>query len=43
MACHLQGLRGFAVELDPAYCDVILRRFEDLTGEEAVRTDRCEA
>ena len=29
--------RCFGMEIDPAYCDVIVRRFENLTGEEAVR------
>lgn len=27
----------FTVELDPVYCDVILTRWENLTGEKAVR------
>jgi len=31
--------RCFGMEIDPAYCDVIVRRFENLTGEEAVRWD----
>ena len=29
--------RCFGIEIDPAYCDVIVRRFENLTGEEATR------
>jgi DNA modification methylase len=36
IACELLGLRGHAVELDPAYCDVIIRRYEEITGKEAV-------
>ena len=31
--------RCFGMEIEPAYCDVIVRRFENLTGEEAVRWD----
>jgi len=31
--------RCFGMEIDPSYCDVIVRRFEKLTGEEAVRWD----
>ena len=33
------GRRSFGMEIDPSYCDVIVRRFENLTGEEAVRWD----
>lgn len=29
--------RCFGMEIDPAYCDVIVRRWENLTGEEATR------
>ena len=28
-----------AMELDPRYCDVIIKRWQDLTGEDAVRED----
>jgi len=31
--------RCFGMEISPQYCDVIVRRFENLTGEEAVRWD----
>jgi len=27
------------MELDPRYCDVIVERWEKLTGEKAVRTE----
>lgn len=33
IACELLGLKGHGVELDPGYCDVIIRRFEELTGQ----------
>ena len=32
IACELLARRGYALELDPRYCDVILARFEELTG-----------
>jgi DNA modification methylase len=32
IACERLGRRCFAVELDPAYCDVIRRRYEEYTG-----------
>jgi len=35
VACEMQGLDGRGVELDPRYCDVIIRRFAELTGQEA--------
>ena len=34
VACEVAGTRGYGMEVDPAYCDVILRRYEDLTGTE---------
>ena len=35
VACEIMGRRGYAVEIDPRYCDVALQRFEDLTGTKA--------
>src|SRR5438132_11791546 len=32
VAAELLGRRAFAMEIDPAYCDVILRRWEQVTG-----------
>ena len=29
--------RCFGMEIDPAYCDIIVQRWENLTGEEAIR------
>jgi hypothetical protein len=31
------GRRSFGMEIDPTYCDVIVKRWENLTGEEAIR------
>ncbi len=36
VAAHKTGRRGFGIELDPLYCDVILRRMNKLTRLEAV-------
>lgn len=36
MACEKMGRRCNAMELDPAYCDVIVKRWEDATGKKAV-------
>jgi len=40
MACELLGLSGRGVEIDPGYCDVIVRRWEDLTGLSATQAER---
>ena len=37
MAAEQMGRRCRTMELDPHYCDVIIRRWEQLTGREAVR------
>jgi DNA modification methylase len=40
IACEASDRRCRMVELDPAYCDVIVQRWETLTGQKAVRNDR---
>ena len=35
-AAHVLGRTGYGCEISPAYCDVILRRMEELTGVEPV-------
>lgn len=37
MACEQNGRRGYSIELDPRYVDVIIKRWEDFTGEKAVK------
>lgn len=37
MACEQTGRRCRMIELDPHYCDVILKRWEDFTGKKAVK------
>jgi DNA modification methylase len=36
MACEQTGRRGFLMELDALYCDVIVTRWEQFTGKKAV-------
>lgn len=35
MACEQLGRRYFMMEYDPHYADVIIKRWEDYTGEQA--------
>lgn len=35
IACETAGRRGRGVELDPKFCDVIVRRWQEFTGREA--------
>ncbi|MCG3122054.1 MAG: hypothetical protein GIKADHBN_00430 [Phycisphaerales bacterium] len=37
MACEQAGRRGFLMELDPLYCDVIVQRWQQFTGKKAER------
>jgi DNA modification methylase len=39
IAAEQLGRRCYGLELEPAYCDVIVQRFEALTGEKAVLAD----
>lgn len=36
IACENNGSRCMTMELDPKYCDVIVRRWQDFTGKKAV-------
>lgn len=36
IACEQNGRIGYCMELDPRYCDVIVKRWENLTGKKAV-------
>jgi DNA modification methylase len=37
IACEQLGRRCYGMEISPAYCDVIVERWENLTGKQAVR------
>lgn len=37
IACEQTGRRCYTMELDPRYCDVIIKRYEQLTGKAAVK------
>ncbi len=39
IACEQLGRKCRMIELDPAYCDVIIARWEKFTGQKAVLTD----
>lgn len=39
IAARKTGRRGYLMELDPVYVDVTIRRFEKLTGKEAVHAE----
>ena len=39
IACEQTNRKCFMMELDPHYCDVIIRRWQDLTGKEALKED----
>lgn len=37
MACEQSNRNGYTMELDPKYCDVIINRWEEYTGQKAVK------
>lgn len=39
IACEQTNRKCFMMELDPKYCDVIIRRWQQLTGKEAIKED----
>ncbi len=42
MACEQLGRTAYAMELDPRYCDAIVQRYEELTGQKAELVGRKE-
>src|SRR5262249_46309094 len=43
IAAEQLGRRAFLMELDPLYCDVIVRRWEQFTGQRASREGHIQA
>ena len=43
IACEKTGRKCYGMEIDPHYCDVIVKRWEEFTGKEALRMEsvRC--
>lgn len=41
IACEKTGRRARLLELDPKYCDVIVRRWQDFTGQVAHLENGC--
>ena len=39
IACETAGRQGRLIELDPVYCDVMIRRWQDYTGRDAVNVE----
>jgi site-specific DNA-methyltransferase (adenine-specific) len=39
IACEKTGRVNRSMELDPKYCDVIVKRWEDFTGKKAVLSE----
>jgi DNA modification methylase len=39
IAAHRTGRRGYLIEVDPLYCDVIIRRYQKHVGEPARLVD----
>lgn len=39
IACEKHGRRARMMELDPVYCDVIINRWQDYTGQQAVHVE----
>jgi DNA modification methylase len=41
IAAEQTGRKAFLMELDPLYCDVVVRRFEEFTGKKAERASQA--
>jgi DNA modification methylase len=39
IACEQAGRACYGVEFEPGYCDIIIERWERLTGREAVKIE----
>lgn len=43
IAAEKHGIDAYMMELDPKYCDVIIKRWQDYTGKKAIHADTGEA
>lgn len=43
IAAEKHGIDAYIMELDPKYCDVIIKRWQDYTGKKAIHADTGEA
>ena len=43
IACEKTNRKCYGMEIDPHYCDVIVKRWEEYTGKKAERTERAES
>jgi DNA modification methylase len=43
IAAEKNGRRAFMMELDPKYCDVIIKRWQEFTGKQAIHAETGEA
>jgi len=39
IACEKSARKNMSMELDPKYCDVIIKRWQDFTGKQAVHVN----
>ena len=42
IACEKLKRKCYGMEIDPHYCDVIVKRWEEFTGNKAERVERAE-
>ena len=42
IACEKTNRKCYGMEIDPHYCDVIVKRWEEFTGNKAERVERAE-
>ena len=42
IACEKTNRKCYGMEIDPHYCDVIVKRWEEFTGNKAERVKRVE-